>query len=124
MAVPMPLMFSLFGLIFGIYACFSAKEKLPAYFDENQISAMSDGMFRMNLPGVHFNNSNWMHILGWLRIWSILVLFAGPIAWFAACWFSQSMDWTSVYVGSSVGTGSVLLFSIFIPIYYLAKKYE
>ena len=64
MAVPMPLMFSLFGLIFGIYACFSAKEKLPAYFDENQISAMSDGMFRMNLPGVHFNNSNWKHILG------------------------------------------------------------
>lgn len=124
MVVPMPLMFPLFGLIFGIYACFSAKEKLPSYFDENQISAMSDGVFRMNLPGVHFNNSNWKHILGWMRIWSVLMMLIGPIVWFVACWFSQSMDWTIVYTGSSVVTGVVLLVSIFIPIYVLAKKYE
>lgn len=124
MAVPMPLMFLIFGLIFGIYACFSAKEKLPSYFDENQISAMSDGMFRMNLPGVHFNNSNWRYILGWMRIWSVLMLLVGPVVWFVACWFSQSMDWTVVYGTSSGVTAVVLLVSIFVPIYILAKKYE
>lgn len=124
MAVPMPLMFLIFGLIFGIYACFSAKEKLPSYFDENQISAMSDGMFRMNLPGVHFNNSNWRYILGWMRIWSVLMLLVGPVVWFVACWFSQSMDWTVVYGASSGVTAVVLLVSIFVPIYILAKKYE
>ena len=109
---------------FGTYACFFLKEKLPSYFDENKISAYSDGFFRMNLPGVHFNNSNWKYILGWIRIWSILMLLSGPVIWFGACWVSQSMDWTSVYVGSSVVTGVGIFISIFIPVYYLAKKYE
>lgn len=124
MQYAMPLMCPLFGLIFGIYACFSAKEKLPSYFDENKISAYSDGFFRMNLPGVHFNNSNWKYILGWMRIWSVLMLLVGPVVWFAACWFSQSTDWTVVYGASSGVTAVVLLVSIFIPIYVLAKKYE
>lgn len=124
MAVAMPLMIPLFGLIFGIYACFGAKEKLPSYFDENKISAYSDGVFRMNLPGVHFNNSNWKHILGWMRIWSVLMLLVGPVVWFVACWFSQSMDWTVVYGASSGVTAAVLVVSIFLPIYVLAKKYE
>ena len=124
MAVAMPLMIPLFGLIFGIYACFGAKEKLPSYFDENKISAYSDGVFRMNIPGVHFNNSNWKHILGWLRIWSILMMLVGPVVWFVACWFSQNADWTVVYGASSGVTAAVLVVSIFLPIYVLAKKYE
>jgi len=124
LAVPMPLMIPLFGFIFGLYACFSAKEKLPSYFDENKISAYSDGMFRMNLPGVHFNNSNWKYILGWMRIWSVLMLIVGPVVWFVTCLLSEHMEWTAVYTGSSVVTGVVLLISIFIPIYVVAKKYE
>lgn len=122
--VAMPLMCPLFGLIFGTYACFFAKEKLPSYFDENKISAYSDGFFRMNMPGVHFNNSNWKYILGWIRIWSILMLLVGPVIWFAACRCSQSTDWTSVYAGSSVVTGVGIVVSIFIPIYVVARKYE
>ena len=124
MMLAMPLMFPLFGLIFGIYACFFAKEKLPSYFDENKISAYSDGFFRMNLPGVHFNNSNWKYIIGWIRIWSILMMLLGPVVWLAACLCYESLGWLSVYVGSSVVTGVVILVSIFIPIYYVAKKYE
>ena len=37
------------GAIFGIYFCFLVKEKLPAYYDENHISAYTDGIFEMNL---------------------------------------------------------------------------
>lgn len=124
MAVAMPLMFPMFGLTFGIYACFYSKDKLPTYYDENKISAYSDGIFRMNMPGVHFNNSNWKYIIGWIRIWSILALLVGPVVWFASCWLSQSMDWMSVYTGSAVVTGVSILISVFIPIYYVAKKYE
>ena len=120
----MPLMFPLFGFIFGIYACFGAKDKLPTYYDENKISAYSDGFFRMNLPGVHFNNSNWKYIIGWIRIWSVLMLLVGPVVWFVACYFALSMDWATVYIASSVVTGVVILVSIFIPIYVVAKKYE
>lgn len=124
MAVPMPLMLPLFGFIFGISACFFLKEKLPSYYDENKISAYSDGVFRMNMPGVHFNNSNWKHILGWIRTWSILMMLVGPVVWFAACWCAERMDDLDVFTGSSAVTGVGLLVSIFIPIYYLAKKYE
>jgi len=120
----MPLMFPLFGFIFGVFACFGVKDKLPTYYDENKISAYSDGFFRMNMPGVHFNNSNWKHIIGWIRIWSILMLLVGPVVWFAACYLALSMDWATVYSASSVVTLVVLLLSLFIPIYVVAKKYE
>lgn len=123
--VSMPLMLPLFGLIFGTYACFFAKEKLPSYFDENKISAYSDGFFQMNLPGVHFNNSNWKYIIGWIRVWSMLVMIAGPVVWFGACeYYHVTGDWLGAFVGSSVVTGVGILVSIFIPIYYVAKKYE
>ena len=94
------------------------------YMLENKISAYSDGFFRMNLPGVHFNNSNWKYIIGWIRIWSILMLLVGPIVWFAACYFALNTDLMKVFAASSIVTGVVILLSIFIPIYVVAKKYE
>lgn len=49
-------------LIFAGYFCFFAKDKLPGYFDEYKVDVYSDGIFRMNMPGIHFNNRNWPHI--------------------------------------------------------------
>ena len=43
---------------FGIYFWFLVKDRLPAYYDENKISAYSSGPLRMNIHGLHFNNSN------------------------------------------------------------------
>ena len=43
--------FELLSLIFGSYFWLFMKERLPLYYDENKISAYSDGIFRMNLPG-------------------------------------------------------------------------
>lgn len=48
------------GACFGIYFCFFAKEKLPAYYDENRICVYTDGLFEMNLPGLSFNNGNFV----------------------------------------------------------------
>lgn len=45
-------------MIFGVYFTFFVKEKLPVYYDQNNISQYSHGAFRMNIPGVVFNNSN------------------------------------------------------------------
>lgn len=50
------------GLLFGAYFLMLAKEKLPTYYDENKITSYSDGIFRMNIPGLAFNNSN---CIGW-----------------------------------------------------------
>ncbi|MBP3611550.1 MAG: helix-turn-helix domain-containing protein [Lachnospiraceae bacterium] len=120
----MPLMFPIFGLCFGACMCFGVKEKLPGYYDENKISAYSDGPFRMNIPGVYFNNSNWKHIIRVFRIWSNAALLTGPVVWFLACWFGSRTEGMLVFTISASVTGVVLLASMFIPVYIVAKKYE
>jgi Predicted transcriptional regulators len=51
------------SLLFGGWLCLFVKKTLPAYYDENKIHTYGDGIFRMNMAGVNFNNSNWPHIL-------------------------------------------------------------
>lgn len=62
----------------GGWACFGAKEILPAYYDENRVCTYSDGIFRMNLVGLRFHNSNWPHILRACRVWMLSALAALP----------------------------------------------
>lgn len=59
------------GIICGCYFWIFAKEKIPAYYDQNKVTAYSDGVFRMNLVGTSIKNSNWKYILQVGRIWSI-----------------------------------------------------
>jgi len=66
-------------LIFGAWACFLAKDVLPRYYDENAISFYSQGCFRMNLPGVRFNNRNWPHILRVMCWWMIVTPVVFPL---------------------------------------------
>lgn len=47
-----------FGFFFGAYYFFT-EEVLPSYYDENRINYIAQGAFRMNIPGVYFNNHNW-----------------------------------------------------------------
>ena len=105
---------------FGIYIWFFLKEHLPAYYDENRINAYSDGVFRLNMPGVSFNNSNWPYIVKYLRIWLLVSMTVLPMAVFAA----KLMPWGSAAVSV---TGRVFLFlylaSLFVPLYITAKKY-
>lgn len=48
----------IFGVVFGAYFFFWTEEVLPRYYDENRISHIEQGVFRMNVPGVSFNNRN------------------------------------------------------------------
>jgi len=69
-------------ILFGFWLCWLIREKLPAYYDENKISFYGDGVFRMNLPGVRFNNSNWPHIVKVMRVWMLaLPLVFPPVYW-------------------------------------------
>jgi len=70
-----------FGLGFGGWACFLAKEELPVYYDQNRIGFYAQGGFRMNLPGVRFNNSNWPHILNTVRLWFLGGMVLYPLLW-------------------------------------------
>lgn len=107
--------------IFGIYFCFFAKEKLPAYYDENRICVYTDGLFEMNFPGLSFNNSNWGKILKAGRIWAVTLMLAYPvISYIETLLFTG----TGQMVADLVSSLLLILGGLFIPIYVVGKKYE
>lgn len=106
----------LFCILFGAYFWIYAKEKLPGYYDENKISAYSDGPFRMNLPGVRFNNSNWPYILKTGRIWCAAGVILLPI-------LAALADVLGVEEGRYIIL-VLYLGGLFIPMTAVAKKYE
>ena len=55
--------FMILGAVFGLYFCFLVKIKLPGFYDENRFVLYCDLEFRMNVPRVAFNNSNWPYIV-------------------------------------------------------------
>lgn len=71
----------------------------------------------MNIPGIHFNNSNWPHIINALRIWSGTVMIGYPAVTFI-------LDKLPISELMFLPIILVVVFSLFIPIYYTGKKYE
>ena len=80
----------------------------------------SDGMFRMNIPGVKFNNSNWSRILQALRIWSVVSIVLYPAFHIL---MMSIIPVSYAYVGGYILL-ALTLASMFIPIYVIGKKYE
>lgn len=109
------------GLIFGIYFCFFAQTKLPTYYDENRICSYSDGAFRMNIPGVAFNNSNWPHILNVGRIWSLAAMVLYPALNLIFSFLLPDSIWPFLELYISL---PLLLGGLFIPMYVVGKKYQ
>ncbi len=106
--------------IFGAYFCFFVKTKLPAFYDENNVSIFYDGVFRMHVPGVKFNNNNWPHIIRAVRIFV-----CGSMIVFPALAFMIGKIGAEVWSNA----GNYLLLAsffcgLFIPVYVAGKKYE
>ena len=116
------LLFFLFGVIFGSWFCFFAKEKLPVYYDEQKISFYTDGFFRISLSGVHFNTSNWKYIIRVGRIWSMAVLVGFPLLGLILNGI-LSNDTLILGIISTIGL-TIGLGGLFVPMYIVAKKYE
>lgn len=110
----------LLAAIFGLYFCFFAKERLPTYYDENRINGVIDGPFRLNLPGLSINNSNWPHLVAVGRLWCFAAMTAFPPLYLAfQLWLPRLWD--------SGATLIVLLFTLgglFVPMYAAGKRYE
>ena len=110
----------LLSLVFGAYLMLLIPERLPAYYDDNAISAVSFGAFRMNLAGIHFNNRNWPHILRAMRAWCVLEAVLGlPLS---AAW---AVLFPAAY-GRWGWQALLLLFlgGLFVPVYVQGKKYQ
>lgn len=111
--------FELISFVAGIYFFIFAKEKLPAYYDQNRISTYSDGFFRMNVPFLTFNNSNWPHILNVGRIWAAVSVLAMPIAYILTDIFAPEM-----WIAADFVFLLLFLCGLFVPMYIVGKKYE
>lgn len=105
---------------FGIYFWLFMKERLPAYYDEYEVNAYSDGIFRMNVPGVHFNNRNWPYLVKGLRIWSAVTMLCMPLAGHMVAFLKPGIDW-----GMGILQAVLFLYlgGMFLPMYILGKKY-
>ncbi len=106
--------------VFGAYFCCFVKTKLPSFYDGNRVNIYYDGAFRMNVPGVSFNNRNWPHVVRALRVSLCLNMALLPL-------FNYAMGCTRLPLWLSCGGFvhlAIVLGSIFLPIYLVGKKYE
>lgn len=104
--------------LFDGYFCLFAKQRLADIYDQARISVISDGIFRMNLVGVHFNNRNWPHILRVGQIWGIACLILSP--WVQLVLLRIGMPTSMLFALCLI----VILGGLFIPMYIAGKKYE
>jgi len=124
-AVVFMLLPPIFGACFGVHFCFLATEKLPAFYDQYKINFYSEGMMRMNIPGVHFNNTNWPHILRAMRIWCVAVMAGWTPAYAlvhriaAALLPDMVRPFVLLFLFFPVFFGV-----LFAPVYAVGKKYE
>ena len=118
----LPMLFPYVGLsaVFGAYFCFAAPLQLPSYHDEYRIQGMQDGCFRMNLPGVKFNNSNWPHMLRIGRIWGCASMVGAPLYMLALS--GLHVDLQGDFANCTLF--ALVLCSLFVPLYAVGKKYE
>ena len=100
----------------GVYFWLFAPVRIPHYYDENRISAYSDGPFRMNLTGVAINNSNWPHIIAMGRRWLLSLAVLWPPVFALARLVLPDMAMLAL----------TLLFCLgfFIPTIYTAWKHQ
>lgn len=107
--------------VFGIYFWIFARERLPRYYDENKITVYSDGVFRMNLPGVRFHNGNWPHVIRVGRWWCAISTATMPAACMLLAGFFPGL-WGAFPV--QIGLTLMYLGGLFVPMVVVAKKYE
>jgi len=106
--------------ICGLYFCFFARTALPAYYDENPVHTFSDGVFRMNVPGLTFHNGNWPHILTACRIWAAAVVTGLPLLCLAAAALFPIL-WTRA---ERIVTVVLPLAGLLAAVYLPGKRYE
>lgn len=107
------------ALIFGLFFRFGCSNRLPAYYDQYPVDVVTFGMLRLHMMGMHFNNRNWPHLLRTLHIWSAAAALALP----PVCALLSVISRQTGFRFNGF-TAIPLLLSLFLPLYYVGKKYE
>ncbi len=123
----MPLVLVISSALFGVYFLFFAPETLPDYYDNNKINYYVHGPVRIHIPGVHYSNRNWKHILKSLRIWCLATLATCPTVTLLT---SYLIDIVFMAVRPAWETAvlivviTIYLGGLFISIYIPGRKYK
>lgn len=110
----------LISVLIGAYFCIGVKKYLPTYYDENKVPVYSDGLLRMNMTGVYFNNRNWPHVVRVMRISTMTVLVGYPLLYILLTAVLPGY-WPMIKKAVFL---IVILGSLFVPLYVVARKYE
>jgi len=120
--------FLLLPLIFGIYFWFVVQERLPKYYDENDVRYYYHNGMKMNIPGVKLNNSNWPHIVKAVRAWCVYLPISVPLIYGIGHYLILQTGIAIVFGKNMTIVMAVLLLwalsSLFIPLIYVGKKYQ
>lgn len=112
------------AFLFSAWFCLFSKDVLPTYYDEHKINFVSDGVFHMNMPGLHFNNSNWPHILNSARIYLLGLGVLLPILYFFI-WKLTDLEHASIAAALEINLVTLPLFlGLLVVIYIVGKKHE
>lgn len=111
---------SLLMLFFAIWFCFFAKELLPAYYDRNKVNFVSQGIFRIHMAGLSFNNANWGYVLTVFRVFTLGIAILYPII----CYISFLIGGVSLWDTVKYPAIIILLIGLLVVTYIVGKKYE
>ena len=105
--------------VFGAYFMLFVKERLPSF---------SDGPFRMNLAGVNFNNSNWPHIVRFIRLWCFMMMNLTAVIYvlfYAVFVYGSNFvgDWL-IAAAAPFASSLIVVFTLFVPVCFIGKKFE
>lgn len=107
-------------LIFAVWLCLFAKDSLPEYYDKNKINVVSQGIFKIHMVGLAFNNGNWPHILNALRVFTLSTAVLFPVLCYGSILSGGIVLWNTVKAVFTV----IWLIGLLIITYIIGKKYE
>lgn len=106
-------------LIFAI-CCIFVKEVLPTYYDKDKISFISQGVVRIHMPGLAFNNGNWIYVLTVFRSFTLGIAILAPILCYISFLIGGISLWNSIKYPAII----ILLIGMIVVAYIVGKKHE
>lgn len=107
-------------LLFGAWFCFWVKDILPTYYDGNKINYVSQGIFRIHMAGLSFNNGNLSYICTTFKIWTLTTAILYPLAGVLTINYSGIALWDILKKVLLI----LVLGGMLISTYIVGKKYE
>ena len=79
----------------------------------------------MNMAGIHFNNSNWPHILGAIRLWCVAILGVWPaLYWILRQLIEKVLPDPAGVIVQLLVFWTAILGGLLVPVYVVGRKYE